>query len=372
MTRMKMYKSGKFWVSSAVTALGATSALLGGSSTQAHADVANDQQVAQATEQNKTAAAPSAADVQAQITAAMNTNPTNVQVDTATQTPVSAAEAMATANEKQTSTEGPAAVNVNQDVDSVQENQTETDAAPDNQADSSSDVTTTEEGSSDSVEQPSEQTVVDDKSNQAHVIEDTTSEVAAKVKEPTPEKNSKPDTSTGDKTLPGVKTETADKTVTPKQITPKTTTPKVADKVEKQVSSKKTNKTVATPKKEAKRATVLTATPKSVKATQYYNYSATQKANAEFLYRYFSARGWTRSAIAGMLGNMTVESYLLPDITEIGGGGGYGLVQWTPASKLINWTRANGLDYRTLTGQAARIQYEMTHGIQFYHHIQVV
>ncbi|SUP52917.1 Uncharacterised protein [Weissella viridescens] len=110
----------------------------------------------------------------------------------------------------------------------------------------------------------------------------------------------------------------------------------------------------------------MTATPKSVKATQYYNYSATQKANAEFLYRYFSARGWTRSAIAGMLGNMTVESYLLPDITEIGGGGGYGLVQWTPASKLINWTRANGLDYRTLTGQAARIQYEMTHGIQFY------
>ncbi|SUP52916.1 Uncharacterised protein [Weissella viridescens] len=188
MTRMKMYKSGKFWVSSAVTALGATSALLGGSSTQAHADVANDQQVAQATEQNKTAAAPSAADVQAQITAAMNTNPTNVQVDTATQTPVSAAEAMATANEKQTSTEGPAAVNVNQDVDSVQENQTETDAAPDNLADSSSDVTTTEEGSSDSVEQPSEQTVVDDKSNQAHVIEDTTSEVAPKVKEPTPEK----------------------------------------------------------------------------------------------------------------------------------------------------------------------------------------
>lgn len=97
-----------------------------------------------------------------------------------------------------------------------------------------------------------------------------------------------------------------------------------------------------------------------------YHYSVTQEQNARYLYQFFSERGWTRNAIAGMLGNMMVESYLLPDITEFGGGGGYGLVQWTPADKLINWAKENGYDHRTLFAQSMRIQYEMTHGIQFY------
>lgn len=44
---------------------------------------------------------------------------------------------------------------------------------------------------------------------------------------------------------------------------------------------------------------------------------------------------------------------------------GYGIAQWTPASKLYNWCVANGYNYTTLEGQCARIYYEMTHGIQF-------
>ena len=37
-----------------------------------------------------------------------------------------------------------------------------------------------------------------------------------------------------------------------------------------------------------------------------------QKHNAEKVYNYFSALGWSLSAIAGMLGNMQVESWLSP------------------------------------------------------------
>ena len=38
-----------------------------------------------------------------------------------------------------------------------------------------------------------------------------------------------------------------------------------------------------------------------------------QKHNAEKVYNYFSALGWSLSAIAGMLGNMQVESRVLID-----------------------------------------------------------
>ncbi|MGX7202398.1 hypothetical protein BCR22_07415 [Enterococcus plantarum] len=84
-----------------------------------------------------------------------------------------------------------------------------------------------------------------------------------------------------------------------------------------------------------------------------------QEKNAWAIWSYFKARGWTEEAIAGMLGNMQSESGIVADIDELSGGGGYGLVQWTPKSKLVDWCNARGLNYRTIDAQCQRIQWEM-------------
>lgn len=57
--------------------------------------------------------------------------------------------------------------------------------------------------------------------------------------------------------------------------------------------------------------------------------------NATIIVEYYRAAGVNDSTIAAMLGNMQIESTLSPILNERGGGGGYGLVQWTPKSSLI-------------------------------------
>ncbi|WP_242953842.1 phage tail tip lysozyme, partial [Clostridium sp. BL-8] len=70
--------------------------------------------------------------------------------------------------------------------------------------------------------------------------------------------------------------------------------------------------------------------------------------NARYIYSFFKNKGWTSNSICGMLGNMQGESGIIADIDEISGGGGYGLVQWTPKSILTNWASQNGLDYKAV------------------------
>lgn len=96
-----------------------------------------------------------------------------------------------------------------------------------------------------------------------------------------------------------------------------------------------------------------------------YSYNQTQINNATYIYNYLIEKHWTLNAIAGLIGNIVSESSLYSDIWEGGIGPGYGLVQWTPANKLINWCKSNGLDYRTISAQCARIDYEMKNKIQF-------
>lgn len=108
------------------------------------------------------------------------------------------------------------------------------------------------------------------------------------------------------------------------------------------------------------------------KETAYLN-SAEQKHNAKFIQKFFTEQGWTREAIAGMLGNMQVESTINPGLwqgrvvpediytTEKG----YGLTQWTPANKYITWADANMLDYKNGDNQMARIQYERENNLQW-------
>ncbi|OJG96798.1 peptidase, M23 family [Enterococcus termitis] len=91
-----------------------------------------------------------------------------------------------------------------------------------------------------------------------------------------------------------------------------------------------------------------------------------QEKNAWAVWQFFKEKGWSIESIAGMLGNMQSESGIMPDIDEISGGGGYGLVQWTPKSKLVDWCNERGLDHRTLDAQCQRIQWEMENNVQWF------
>lgn len=100
---------------------------------------------------------------------------------------------------------------------------------------------------------------------------------------------------------------------------------------------------------------------------------AESEANASYIWAYFKAKGWSDSAIAGLVGNTTHESYNNPGFHERGGSG-FGIVQWTPSSNYINWARPRGFPVdsnysdpeKYLVGQCERIMYELNTGIEFY------
>lgn len=88
--------------------------------------------------------------------------------------------------------------------------------------------------------------------------------------------------------------------------------------------------------------------------------TAEQENNVNIIAAFFRGEGWTDNAIAAMLGNMQVESYLNPAQWQhdfnYSMSGGFGLVQWTPATKLSDYLGAN---WRTdYDGQLDRIRYE--------------
>lgn len=92
------------------------------------------------------------------------------------------------------------------------------------------------------------------------------------------------------------------------------------------------------------------------------------RVNAKYIYAYLGSRGWTLNAVAGMLGNMETESTINPSIwqnlTE-DESNGYGLVQWTPATKFLNWCDDNGLDPSHMNSALKRIEYELENDIQW-------
>lgn len=68
-----------------------------------------------------------------------------------------------------------------------------------------------------------------------------------------------------------------------------------------------------------------------------------QENNANIIINYYRGIGIDDNTIGAILGNMQAESTLSPGLNERGGGGGYGLVQWTPKSDLINACNTLGL-----------------------------
>lgn len=88
---------------------------------------------------------------------------------------------------------------------------------------------------------------------------------------------------------------------------------------------------------------------------------------AKVVWDYLRQHGWSETSIAGVLGNMETESGITADIWQIGGGGGYGLVQWTPGSNLIDWAHENGKDPANVYTQLDRILFEVEKKLQWYH-----
>ena len=61
---------------------------------------------------------------------------------------------------------------------------------------------------------------------------------------------------------------------------------------------------------------LTTDTGGSMGTTNTSGITSKQQHNAEKIYNYFSALGWSNSAIAGMLGNIQVESWLSPALIQ--------------------------------------------------------
>lgn len=95
---------------------------------------------------------------------------------------------------------------------------------------------------------------------------------------------------------------------------------------------------------------------------------AQQINNATQFYSNMRSYGYSIESICGMLGNIQKESYINPGQQQVGGGGsrtsGYGFIQWTPGSTLVDWCATQGLNWYDGAAQVLRIKYEGegTHG----------
>ena len=98
---------------------------------------------------------------------------------------------------------------------------------------------------------------------------------------------------------------------------------------------------------------------------------AQMAGNAQYILDYLMDCGWTKNAACGVLGNMQSESTINPGLWQNRDEGntslGFGLVQWTPATKFISWAKQNGYDKGDIDGQLARILYEVEQNIQWQH-----
>ena len=105
--------------------------------------------------------------------------------------------------------------------------------------------------------------------------------------------------------------------------------------------------------------------------------SQSQIYNMNKVYDYFTDLGWTPNSIAGMLGNMMVESSVNPWLFEhrtldwdhpaniLADNGGMGLTQWTPCRKYYQWALDSNLDPKSGTTMCDRIHYEQVNNLQW-------
>lgn len=100
-----------------------------------------------------------------------------------------------------------------------------------------------------------------------------------------------------------------------------------------------------------------------------YLSQAEMETNARYIWNYLGSRGWSRNAVAGMLGNIQAESTINPGIWQnlnTGVGPAFGLVQWDPFTKYTNWCEARGLDPSHMDSALQRIEWELENHEQYY------
>lgn len=105
-----------------------------------------------------------------------------------------------------------------------------------------------------------------------------------------------------------------------------------------------------------------------VSANRYLS-AEEMKTNALYIWDYLGSRGWTRNAVAGMLGNMQTESTINPGIWQglnVNVGPAFGLVQWDPFTKYTNWCAEMGIDPAHMDSALKRLEYELANGLQYY------
>lgn len=93
------------------------------------------------------------------------------------------------------------------------------------------------------------------------------------------------------------------------------------------------------------------------------------RVNALYIWDYLGSRGWSRNAVAGMLGNMQTKSTINPGIWQglnEGQGPAFGLVQWDPYTKYTNWCDDRGLEPSHMDSALQRIIWELENGEQYY------
>lgn len=96
-----------------------------------------------------------------------------------------------------------------------------------------------------------------------------------------------------------------------------------------------------------------------------------QLHNAQLVANRLIKNGWDKKSISATIGNMSHESFLNPNMYElafpVGSNHGYGLVQWTPASKYFNWANQKGYSQNEIYGDAQldRLDYEAENDIQY-------
>lgn len=99
------------------------------------------------------------------------------------------------------------------------------------------------------------------------------------------------------------------------------------------------------------------------------------KKNWLAFWQFFKSKGWTANAVSGILGNSYYESTVNPNrwegdvpFAEPVSSRGYGLVQWTPWTKIIDWLKEKGY-YPDVSkfgqGECERIQLEMENNQQW-------
>lgn len=76
-----------------------------------------------------------------------------------------------------------------------------------------------------------------------------------------------------------------------------------------------------------------------------YNHPMYNHKEEEAMYSYLRDRGVPHVQASAIMGNIAVESMLNPEISQVGGGGGYGLIQVTNRSRKKSFINYDGQPY---------------------------